>query len=161
MLVNIHRRFHQTIKPAATTIIGRPIMLENRIDDICRLERLNGRSCGSLGRIEIRSSSELSQFIMFRNRSRFPLKRRILLATQLELPTTTNRPSFAVALTVPAAASASGPFLSFFGSMRISAELRLLVAKLLSEVENSFSAEAPEPPDLTSRVRASGNAVAD
>src|SRR5713101_6791010 len=131
-------------------------MLENRIDDICRLVRFKRRSSGSLGRIEIRSSSELSQFIMFRNRSRFPLKRRMLFDTQLELPTTTNRPSFAVAFTVPAAAMASGPFLSFFGSMRISAELRLLVAKLLSEVANSFSAG-----DLTSRVRASGKAVAD
>src|SRR6266446_8962271 len=157
MLVDIHRRFHQTISPAATTINGSPIILENRIDDICRLERFKRRSSGSLGRIEIRSSSELSQFIMFRNRSRFPLNRRILLAIQLELPTTTKRPSLAVAFTVPAAASGSGPFLSFFGSMRISAELRFVVAKLLSEVENSFSAEAPEPPDFTSIVRANGN----
>ena len=31
-------------------------------------------------------------------------------------------------------------------TMRISAELRFVVAKLLSDVENSFSAE---PPDLT------------
>src|SRR5713226_6492318 len=128
MLVDIHRRFHQTINPAATTIIGKPIMLENRIDDICRLERLKGRSCGSLGRIEIRSSSELSQFIMFRNRSRLPLKRRMLLATQLELPTATKRPSLAPDFTVPAAARVNGPFLSFFGSIRISAEPRFLVA---------------------------------
>src|SRR5262245_20310636 len=151
-----YRRFHHTINPAATTTSGSPIRLEKKIVDIWRLERFNRRSSCSLGRIEIRSSSELSQFIMFKNRSRFPLNRRILLATQFELPTTTKRPSLEP-FTVPAAPSGSGPFLSFFGSTRISAELRFVVAKLLSEVENNFSAE---PPDFTSTLRASGKAVA-
>src|SRR5579859_829022 len=124
----LHRRFHQTIRPAATTISGRPITLDEKIIDICRRDSISRRSSGSLGRIEIKSSSELSQFIMLRNRSRLPLKRRMLLAAQLELPTATKRPSLAPVFTVPAAASVSGPFLSFFGSMRISAELRFVVA---------------------------------
>ncbi len=50
------------------------------------------RSSCSFGRIEIRSSSEDSQFIMFNIRFRFPLKRRNELDIQRELPTTMKRP---------------------------------------------------------------------
>src|ERR1700674_40593 len=124
----VHRRFHQTIMPATITISGSPITLDEKIIDICLRDSIRRRSSGSLGRIEIRSSSELSQFIILRNRSRFPLNRRILLAAKLELPTATKRPSLAPDFTEPAAPRARGPFLSFFGSMRISAELRLVVA---------------------------------
>ena len=49
-------------------------------------------SCG-FGRMEIRSSSEESQFIAFNARSLLPLKPRNELAAQEELPTTTKRPS--------------------------------------------------------------------
>ena len=64
---------------------------DEKIVDIWRRESDSRRSSGSLGRIEIRSSSELSQFIILRNRSLFPLKETMLFATQPEEPTTTNR----------------------------------------------------------------------
>src|SRR5258706_6463849 len=119
------------------------------------------RSSGSLGRIEIKSSSAVSQLIALRNRSRLPLKRRILLEIQEELPITTNLPSLLLSplLYVPAAPKTRGAFLSRLGSRRISAQFRLVVAKLLAEVENSFSALVLSV-DLTSTVRASGSAVA-
>src|SRR5260370_34033919 len=102
--------------------------------DIWLRFRARRRSCGSLGRIEIRSSSWLSQFIMLRVKSRLPLKRRILFAIKPEEPTTTNRPwgepPAAVGLgtaVVPAAASANGPFWSLLGSSFTSGLLRLVV----------------------------------
>src|SRR5487761_2228654 len=97
------------------------------------------RSSGSLGRIEMRSSSELSQLKMFRNRSRLPLKRRNEFEHQLDEPMTTKRPLASPApLYVPAAPSTSGPFLSFADCL-ISPEDRFTVAKLFSVVEKSFS----------------------
>src|SRR5277367_1260202 len=123
---------------------------------IWRVFMVRRRSSGSLGRIEIRSSSEESQFNMFRTRSRLPLNRRKLLATHREEPTTTNLPfpfSFPVVY-VPAAPITSGPFLSFLPSL-ISGDARLVVAKLLSLVENSFSTVVLLP-FLTSRERAMG-----
>src|ERR1700722_17934204 len=98
------------------------------------------RSSCSLGRMEIRSSSDESQFMVFNARSRFPLKFRKELAAQAELPKTTNRPcEFSLpVLYVPAAASVSGPFL-FLGSLgSISGELSFDVARLESEELNSF-----------------------
>src|SRR5262249_4209344 len=128
--------------------------------DICRRVRVKRRSACSFGRIEIRSSSEDSQFIMFRNRSRLPLKRRILFATQPEEPVTTKRPWLLACpvLFVPAAPRTNGPFLSF-PETEICAELRLVVSRLLSEVENNFSTVVLSP-DFTSNDRASGYAVA-
>src|SRR6185369_7727058 len=101
--------FHQTATPDAITISGRNTMLAKKIRwMLCpSFWTLTAWSAGSLGRIEIRSSSALSQFIMFRNRSRLPLNRRKLLAIHAELPTTTKRP---LPEYVPAAASTSGPF---------------------------------------------------
>src|SRR5262245_59593984 len=131
--------------------------------DIWPLVRDRRRSSGSFGRIEIRSSSEDSQFIMLRNRSRFPLKRMMLLATQPEEPVTTKRPSFfpasaglgspglplaggaLSAFMVPATAMVNGPFLFLEGSILISGDVRFVVAKLLPLVASSFSAVAPVP----------------
>src|ERR1700737_2470828 len=119
------------------------------------------RSSCSFGRMEIRSSSEDSQFIMFNIRFRFPLKRRNAFAAQRELPTTTNRPwLFGLpVLYVAAAASVNGPFLSLLASMRISGELRLVVAKLLAEVEKSLVTDVLSP-FLVSSDRDIGKPVA-
>src|ERR1700722_16199583 len=88
----------------------------------------------------IRSSSDESQLMVLSSRLRFPLKPSAWLEAQAELPTTTNRPwpEGLPVLYVPATASVKGPCLSLEGSMRISAELRLLVAKLSADVENSL-----------------------
>src|SRR4030081_2516791 len=88
------------------------------------------RSSGSLGRIEIRSSSADSQFIIFKNKSRLPASRKYVFATQLDEPTTTNRPPppSLPELYVPAAPSTNGPFLSEEDCL-ISAAARLFVAK--------------------------------
>ena len=62
-------------------------------------------------------------------------------------------------LKVPAAARVSGPFL-FFGSLTLTdGELRLLVAKLVLELSNSFCTLVLSV-FLTSSERASGNPVA-
>ena len=50
------------------------------------------RSSCCLGRMEIKSSSDANQLIVFNARSSLPLKLMKRLATQDELPTTTNRP---------------------------------------------------------------------
>ena len=50
------------------------------------------RSSGAFGRIEIKSSSEESQFTVFNARSRLPLKFKNEFAAHAELPMTTNRP---------------------------------------------------------------------
>src|SRR5437764_2928374 len=112
--------------------------------------------------MEIKSSSEESQLIVFSARSRFPLKPRNRFAAHPELPTTTKRPcefSFPV-LYVPAAARVIGPFL-FFGSLGSTlGEFNLVVARLESEELNNFSTVVLSP-FLTSRERDSGKPVAD
>src|SRR5437879_7273228 len=99
------------------------------------------RSSCSFGRMEIRSSSDESQFMAFKARSRLPLKRRNELAAHPELPMTTKRPCefcFPV-LYVPAAPMVIGPFL-FFGSLgSIRGESSLFVARLGSDDAHNFS----------------------
>src|SRR5688572_20303440 len=123
----VYLLFHQAAMPKPTTASGKITTLSQNTMLIFCAEILSGRSSGAFGRIEIRSSSEVSQFTMFRKRSRLPLKRMKLLLAHIEPPTTTKRPGV-VPLYVPAAASVSGPFLSVLGSRRIAPELRLLVA---------------------------------
>src|ERR1017187_512503 len=130
--------FHQVAMPKPTTPSGKITILNQKIMFIFCVLILRGRSSGALGRMEMRSSSAVSQLIMLRNRSRLPLNRMKLLPAHMELPTTTNRPGV-VPLYVPAAARVSGPFLSFLGSMRMEPEARLVVAKLLALVAKSFS----------------------
>src|ERR1700733_9187440 len=118
-------------------------------------------SCG-FGRIEIRSSSEESQFIAFIARSLFPLKERKEFATHEELPTTTKRPSeFSLpVLYVPAAAIVIGPFLleGSFGLMLGVSSFD--VARLASEDSKSFCT-VDLSVFLISRDRDKGNPVAE
>src|ERR1700720_2715737 len=137
---SLYRRFHQTDTPAKITISGRMNWLVMRTKLICACVMVIRRSSRSFGRMEIKSSSEESQFMVFSARSRLPLKFRKELAAHAELPKTTNRPcEFSLpVLYVPAAASVSGPFL-FLGSLgSISGELSFEVARLESEELNRF-----------------------
>src|SRR5437867_4861243 len=68
-----HLLFHQVTMPNATTPIGKITTLsQNSMLTFCGL-MFSGRSSGALGRMEMRSSSAVSQLIMFRHRSRLPL----------------------------------------------------------------------------------------
>src|SRR5579871_336113 len=133
--------FHQTPIPRISTIPGSNKRLVALTMLICPFVIVMRRSSSGFGRIEIKSSSEESQLIVFSARSSLPLKLTKRLDTHDELPTTTNRPwefSFPV-LYVPAAASVNGPCL-FLGSFKlIFGELRSLVARLLLEESKSFS----------------------
>src|SRR5580704_14551636 len=111
--------------------------------------------------MEMRSSSDDSQLMVFKARSRFPLNGKNPLAAHKELPTTTNRPcEFSLpVLNVPATAMVIGPFL-FFGSLgSILSESNFVVERLLSELENSFSTVVLSP-FLPSSEQDSGNPVA-
>src|SRR5262245_27687477 len=88
----LYLRFHQTLTPARITTSGISITLEYMIILIWFRLSASRLSSGSLGRIEIRSSSDESQLIMFRLRSRLPLNRIQLLAMKPDDPTTTTRP---------------------------------------------------------------------
>jgi hypothetical protein len=119
------------------------------------------RSSRSLGRIEIKSSSDESQLIVFSARSLLPSKLMNPLSTQEALPTTTKRPwEFSLPLLyVPAAAMVSGPFW-FLGSLTLTdEELRLPVARLVLEESNSFCTLVLSV-FLISKERESGNPVA-
>src|SRR5580704_4075635 len=120
------------------------------------------RSSGSLGRMEMRSSSDESQLRAFKARSRFPLKPRKPLAAHCELPTTTNRPcEFSLApLYVPAAPMVMGPFLFFGSAGSIRSESNFDVERLLSELPNNRSTEVLSPL-LVSSERDNGNPVAE
>src|SRR3990172_6657039 len=111
--------------------------------------------------MEMRSSSEESQFIAFIARSLLPLKSMNELEAHVELPTTTNRPSLSgvPVLKVPAAPRGSGPFL-FLGSCGLNeGELRSSVARLLSDDVKSCST-AVLSIFLVCMDRASGKPVA-
>src|ERR1041385_8982145 len=71
--------FHQVARPKPTTPSGKITTLSQNTVLSFWGERLSGRSSGDLGRMEMRSSSAVSQLIMFRNMSRLPLKRMKLL----------------------------------------------------------------------------------
>src|SRR6266436_9704831 len=108
---------HHTETPAKITIRGSMNWLLISTHRNCAFVIVIRRSSGSFGRMEMRSSSEESQFIVFSAKSRLPLKPKNELAAHAELPITTKRPwefSFPL-LYVPAAAIVIGPFL-FFGS---------------------------------------------
>src|SRR5580704_4548740 len=119
------------------------------------------RSSCCLGRMEIRSSSEDSQFTAFNAKSLLPLKPRNRFAAQDELPATTKRPcEFCLpVLYVPAAAIVSGPFLLRGSATLTSGELRLAVARLVPDESNSFSTLVL-PPSLISRERERGKPTA-
>src|SRR6202521_5641626 len=128
----------------------------------CAWVMVTRRFSVGLGRMEIRSSSDDSQFMALSAKSRLPLKLMKEFAAQDALPITTNRPcEFSLpVLYEPAAAIASGPFL-FFGSLgSMFGESSLLVAKLVSEDENNFSTVV-FPALLMSSERDSGKPVAE
>src|ERR1019366_9283204 len=150
--------FHQVARPNRTMASGK-IKILNQDTMLSVLEvRLSGRSSGDLGRMLIRSSSALSQLIMFMNRSRLPSVREPMarFSAHCEVPTTTKRP-LGVPCTVPAAARVNAPFLPFLGSMAPLAETSV-TAILSSVVPKSFSTVLL-PPDLTSSDRGTGKAV--
>src|ERR1019366_5320768 len=150
--------FHQVARPNRTMASGK-IKILNQDTMLSVFEvRLSGRSSGDLGRILIRSSSALSQLIMFMNRSRLPSVREPMarLSAHCEVPTTTKRP-LGVPCTVPAAARVNGPLLPFVGWMAPLAATSL-TAMLSSVVPKSFSTVLL-PPDLISNDRGTGKAV--
>src|SRR5256885_8017517 len=116
-----YRRRHHTDAPAKITTSGSMNWLLIRTHWNWALVIVIRRSSGSFGRIEIKSSSDESQFTVFNAKSRFPLKPKNPLAAHSELPITTKRPcEFSLpGLYVPAAPIGIGPFLFFgpFGSM--------------------------------------------
>src|ERR1700687_1333762 len=126
---------HHTERPASKSAPGKRNWLLRRTQLNCAPVMLTLRSSGGFGRMEIKSSSEESQFIAFNARSLLPLNERKEFATQEELPTTTKRPcefSFPVVY-VPAAAMVSGPRL-LFGSLGFMLGVsNLVVARLESE----------------------------
>ena len=97
--------------------------------------------CWSLGRMEIRSSSEASQLMVLSARSRLPLK----LMKELAAQSRNCRRRRSGPGNFPCRCcrcqpqrGVKGPFL-FFGSLgSIAGQFRLLVAKLVSEESNSF-----------------------
>src|SRR5580700_2025195 len=89
--------FHQVARPKPTTPSGKiTAHIQNSAFSFC-VVRFSGRSSVSLGRMEIRSSSEASQLIIFVNRSPLPSWRdpARLLVAQAEEPITTKRPGVA------------------------------------------------------------------
>src|ERR1019366_6065833 len=110
--------FHHVAMPNRTMASGKiKILSQDTMLSVFEV-RLSGRSSGDLGRMLIRSSSALSQLMMFINRSRLPSVREPMarLSAHCEVPTTTKRP-LGVPCTVPAAAKVNGPFFPFLGSI--------------------------------------------
>src|SRR5579863_6015913 len=138
-----HLLFHHTETPTTITSSGNRNWLVRVTSFLCERVMVMRRSSCSLGRIEIRSSSDDNQSTAFNARSLLPLKLMNEFSAHDELPTTTNRPceSCLPVLYVPAAAIVSGPFL-FLGSFGSTVGLlKLLVAKLVSDVSNNFCTE--------------------
>src|SRR6267378_1421263 len=84
---------HQTDTPANNSAPGNRNWLLSRTQLNCARVMVTLRFSCSFGRMEIRSSSEESQFSAFSARSPLPLKVMNELAGHAELPTTTKRPS--------------------------------------------------------------------
>src|SRR5580692_4677803 len=86
--------FHHAARPKPTTPSGKMRTLIQKMALSFWVLRVSGRSSASLGRMEIRSSSDASQLTMFEKRSRLancrePVK---LLVAQVDEPITTKRP---------------------------------------------------------------------
>src|ERR1700744_1647070 len=138
--IRCYLRFHQTETPEKITIRGRKITLVRNMIRMALPVTFRRRSSICLGRIEMRSSSDVSQFIMLRIRSRLATgAERMLLATQVELPTTTMRPWFVPGPTVETAPSANGPFFAVARSESLIGNFGFVREELSVEVEKSFS----------------------
>src|SRR5581483_10818969 len=150
--------FHHVARPNPTTPSGKiTILIQNSEFSRCGV-MLICWSSGCLGRIEIRSSSLLSQLTVFTNRSRLPRCRdpTRLLVAHSDVPNTANRPC-GVPEYVPTAAMVSGPFLPLFASTCPSGEIEV-TATLSSPVARSFVTFVLSAL-LMSIERVSGNAV--
>src|SRR5438094_9324405 len=82
---------HHADTPAITTTSGSRNWLVVRTQLSCARVMVIRRSSCSFGRIEIKSSSDDNQSIVFNARSLLPLKRMNELVAQEELPITTKR----------------------------------------------------------------------
>src|SRR6266849_4303859 len=150
-----YRRLHQVIRPNPITASGNTTTLSQNVAFSLRLVMLSGRSSGAFGRIEIKSSSDESQFTMLTIKSRLPSEREPTMpfCAASEVPRTTKRP-WDEPLRVPATASVSGPFFPFVGSTAPRA-LMEVVATLASVVATSLEIVAL-PADCVSSERDSG-----
>src|ERR1700693_5230793 len=88
----IYRLRHHTETPAKTTTRGSKNWLVIRTQFIWARVIVTRRSSSCLGRIEIKSSSDASQSIVFNARSLLPLNLMNEFAAHDEPPTTTKRP---------------------------------------------------------------------
>src|SRR5229473_3862521 len=133
-----YRRLHHVIRPNPITENGNTTTLSQNVAFNLRLVMLSGRSSGAFGRMEIRSSSEESQFTMLTIKSRLPSERdpTMPFCAASEVPRTTNCPC-GEPPRVPATARVSGPFFPFVGSTAPRA-LMEVVATLASVVSTSF-----------------------
>jgi len=106
----------------------------------------------------IRSSSAVSQLIMFMKRSRLPRLRDPMarFSAQPEVPVTMKRPE-GVPPVVPDAAMVSGPFLPCLGSIWPPGPILSDRDGLLGGLDQLLA--VPFAGDLTSSDRVSGNAV--
>src|ERR1700733_11570170 len=79
---------NQTMSPEPTTASGSSTTLHQNTSDIRLPVMFNRRSSGSFGRIEIRSSSLVTQFVVFSAGSRLLIDRkpRKLLAAHIDEP---------------------------------------------------------------------------
>src|SRR6478672_9761207 len=150
--------FHQVTMPMQTMASGNMTTLSQKTRLSFCAVRVRGRSSVDFGRMLIRSSSALSQLIMFMNRSRLPRVREPMarFSAHCEVPTTTKRPA-GVPCTVAEAPRVNGPFFPFLGSIAPLAATSL-TAMLSSVVPKSFSTVLL-PPDLISSERGTGKAV--
>src|SRR5690348_5442590 len=143
-------RFHHVASPKPTTPSGKMMMLSQNISRSRYPVTFSAWSSGVFGRIEIKSSSDESQFTELTNRSRLPSWRdpAKLFTAHNDVPDTTNRPCL-VPEYVPAATRVSGPFLPFFGSTCPPGPISL-VAMLSSVVATSLSTDVFAPAFVSS-----------
>src|SRR5712664_4163086 len=89
-----YRRLHQVIRPNPMTASGNTTTLSQNVAFSLPLVILSGRSEGAFGRMEIRSSSDESQFTMLTIKSLFPSERdpTMPFCAASEVPRTTKRP---------------------------------------------------------------------
>src|ERR1035438_5452819 len=104
-------RFHHVPRPKPTTASGKITTLsQNSMLSLCDV-MLSGWSAAAFGRMEMRSSSELSQLTMLPNKSALARRRdpRRLFSAHAEGPSTTKRPegvTYFLKAAVPAAGKA-------------------------------------------------------
>src|SRR5260370_34176054 len=150
--------FHQVARPKPTMPSGKMMTLsQNTRLSFCAV-RESGRSSVDFGRMLIRSSSALSQLIMFMNRSRLPRVREPMarFSAHCEVPTTMMRPA-GEPCSVAEATRVNGPFFPFLGSIAPFAATS--GSAMLSSVVLKRFSTVLLPPYLKSSERGMGTAV--